>query len=79
MHLAGNKGELLERIKGSNEEVLVQIGNLENIECLGLHGTFRELRKPNNAEAELLDELQGFILLEKPVWDQRAAAIPVSV
>lgn len=38
------------------------------------------LRKPNNAEAELLDELQVFILLEKLEWDQgrRAAAIPVS-
>lgn len=29
------------------------------------------LRKPNNAEAELLDELQVFILLEKLEWDQQ--------
>lgn len=55
-------------MKGSNEEVLVQIGNLENIECLGPGGAFRGLKKPHNAEAEL----QQCSSLEKLRWDQRA-------
>lgn len=34
------------------------------------------MRKPNNAEAELLDELQVFILLEKLSWDQEGSSNP---
>lgn len=41
MLFSGNKGELLLRIKVSNEEALVQIGNLKDIKSLALDGTFR--------------------------------------